>query len=233
MYFVTAALARRRYSSALAAAQLRQAAIALLLELERRMSARQLALEQHHFVVPGHRHEVHVAQAPGVVAPCRLRTDRSSTAPAVSSHVTNPQSRARSRIARLSSARTRDVFRPGSRSATCFCIVPMPVTHRSRALPTRLTRRLASSGGIVRSSPARLARRRATAETCTSTARPGADASALRARACRSAPSRPIGRTPDRAPTAAARGGRSRARSSRRARAGSRPAARSATRPAR
>ena len=68
MYFVTAALARCRYSSALrGGGQLRQPAVALLLELQRGMGARQLALQQRDLVVPRHRHELHVAQAPGVV----------------------------------------------------------------------------------------------------------------------------------------------------------------------
>ena len=69
MYFVTAALARRVYSSGVAAAdERRQAAVALLLELQRRVRPRQLALQQHDFVVPRQRHEVHVLQAPGVVS---------------------------------------------------------------------------------------------------------------------------------------------------------------------
>ena len=65
---MTASLARRWNSSGvLDHRQLRQAAVARLLELERGVGARELALQQRHFLLPGHRHEVDVLQAPGVV----------------------------------------------------------------------------------------------------------------------------------------------------------------------
>ena len=68
MYFVTAALPRRWNSSALeitgnaGSPRLRCSS-----SLQLRVRARQLALEQHHFVFPAQRHQVNVAQAPGVV----------------------------------------------------------------------------------------------------------------------------------------------------------------------
>ena len=46
--------------------ELRQPAIALLLETQGRVRPCQLALQQHHFLVPGERDQVHVPQAPVV-----------------------------------------------------------------------------------------------------------------------------------------------------------------------
>ncbi len=47
--------------------QLGQAAIAFLFEAERRMRTRELAIEERHLFVPGHRNEEDVLQGPGVV----------------------------------------------------------------------------------------------------------------------------------------------------------------------
>ena len=66
----------------------------------------------------------------------------------------------KSAVARLRRLRSRASSRPlppatrfssASRSVTCCAIVPVPVIQRSRALPVRLTRACARSGGIVRS----------------------------------------------------------------------------------
>ena len=49
--------------------QRRQIAVALLLEFERSPGPIELALEQPHLILPGQRHEVHVALIPGVIFP--------------------------------------------------------------------------------------------------------------------------------------------------------------------
>ena len=65
---MTASLPRRWYSSGVwITGKLRHAGVARLLELERGVGARELALQEAHFLVPGHRHEVDVLEAPVVV----------------------------------------------------------------------------------------------------------------------------------------------------------------------
>ena len=211
----------------------RQAAVALLLEPQRGVRAGKLALQQHDFVVPGHRHEVDVAQAPVVGLLADARTARSCPAPAARATRRTPRSRRGRRQWRgAGRGRRPDVFAArSSRLLTWPCIVPVPVIQRSRALPVRFSRACCSNGGTVRSCVVELRLVvAAQVETRTATVRPGRGAPVPRVRACRSARSRRTGRRPGRGPTAAARGGRSPCRSSARGPARSRCAVHASSR---
>ena len=96
MYFVTASFARAVVflGTRNDGAGRRQPAIALLFKFQRGMRARQLALEEHHFVLPRQRHEVHVAQAPGVVVPADSRRAVLRGRLAVRASARSPSSRA-------------------------------------------------------------------------------------------------------------------------------------------
>ena len=80
------------------------------------------------------------------------------------------------------------VSRSASRSITCSAIVPVPVIHRSRALPVRFRRACARSGGIVRARR-QLGLIRGGEREAVCRTRPPRDASGLRARAYRSSAS--------------------------------------------
>ena len=98
-----------------------------------------------HLVLPGQRHEVHVLQVPGVVVLADARGTGLRRAPRSSSQATN-SSRRRPRGARAPPAARRSrrcrpdrsSTRERRRSAGGWCA--MPATHRSRALPVRLSR---------------------------------------------------------------------------------------------
>ncbi len=231
MYLVIAAFARFWYSSAWQRYRW-QSAIALLLEPQRRMGARKLALEQHHLVVPGHRHEVHVAQAPVVVllADARRARLRRRLRLEPGDELGGCLRGRRDRLAELGSGAGR--LRGKIRKVGDLLLQGAgPGDPQVVRVAGEIGRACASNGGMVRSWAASRAAsafesgnvycHTSTRSWCTGP----------RAPACRSAPSRPSGRTRDRAPRAAAHECRSRGRSSGRGPARSRSSARPAMRP--
>ena len=116
------------------------------------MRARQLALEQHHFVVPRERHEVHVAQAPGVV----LLADAGWTG-LRRRLLLEPRDELAVACCALDRLLERRAVALGllferEQVGALVLDVPMPAIHRSRALPMRFTCACASNGGTLCSS---------------------------------------------------------------------------------